>query len=1255
MKGVLCLQFCLLVAFVAQAGGLAGTPEASARRWVPISLERGEATQRSVEGEPSALRVDHWDGQPRVIAARSGDVGGSIAVWSGRELRRFEAPLGTPGPSRFDTPPTLSSSTLRPDLIAVIDGDGDQHLDLIVAERAGTRIEFLRGRGGGLFEQRGTFDLGVAIDRLEVVARWGDAVGRELLVVSEEGELSILDHPAGALRPTDRGADGVLRVARELRVEPTRHYQLGGPVESFATIRDGGGWLPAFAVNGSWMLIRDDGIEKMERLPRSPIDELDRIRQVESVPVEVRRTLGHDVAVRPVAVSALQLNRDRHHDFVVWFEGEETPSLLLSGGTGVMVVTTTADDVNVDGICTLREAIIKGNAGTFGGDCGIAIAESIVFDIPGVDVATLTPTEPLPPIGEGVLVDAITLGCAEGPCLELDTSAFPPGEPGLRLEGTSAAVRGFAIGNVDGAAILGTASAQGIRDCYLGTDRSGTLPRPNEVGVRQLSGFVSVASSVISANLSHGIDSQSSLTVQSSLIGWDASGSVPMLNGGNGIRHAGAGGNLTVTEVEFPGDTLPGIHVVNGGSIQLTEVNLSDSDSSGLVVDGATGVTIQGSTFASNAGWGIEFGSGTQETRIFGSVVGGDDPSDGNALGGVRLIDTIGGAYGSDNFESTQNDFRHNGGPALLLAGTSTGHRIAGNRFANNDGLAIDLSLDPNVPDGVTPNDDGDADAGPNGLQNFPVVNDLTIGIDEIQLDLSLEGEPERLYELRVFQVDQPDPSGHGEGSLPIAFIEVMSDATGSVQFDGAIPTPDPTPFQLTVTATCADCATGGTSEFSANAFFDWTVEDDDGDGTDNLADCLPTDPEVWAPSSSQIDDLLLGKQEAATELTWSSPIPSGAIPSLQRFDVLSAPTPTAFVEATVDPVELNIAQTSALDPRIPQPNALFFYLVRADNPCAPAPAGSDSTGALRSIEFAIANMRDDGPGSLRQAIEEAAPDSRLIVDLSGWLELQEDIEIRKSLELVGPGVNRLRVAGDSLFYPERFEAREGADLVLTDLSIGSVIAGSIGGDPAKVSLRRMRVGPADNAVISGLQGDVTVRESLLVAGGRGVWAPGGAVHLENTTVYNASQSVVGADVGLFADNGSIDATSSTILVDNGTVAESTGILTLRNCVLISRLAETCVGNVTSNGYNVSTGCSALGAVGDQDVVDPMLSDLQFNGGELETMLPLVGSPLLDAGSCPGLGIDQRERGRPVDDPLLPNVDDGCDVGAVERQPDDLP
>jgi hypothetical protein len=86
---------------------------------------------------------------------------------------------------------------------------------------------------------------------------------------------------------------------------------------------------------------------------------------------------------------------------------------------------------------------------------------------------------------------------------------------------------------------------------------------------------------------------------------------------------------------------------------------------------------------------------------------------------------------------------------------------------------------------------------------------------------------------------------------------------------------------------------------------------------------------------------------------------------------------------------------------------------------------------------------------------------------------------------------------------------------------------------------------------------------------------------------------------------------------------------------------------VTSGGYNAASDSSCgLTGTGDVQNASPLLGALTNNGGPTFTMLPGVGSPLIDAipNGTAGCGTtvttDQRGVARPGNG--------ACDIGAVE-------
>ena len=136
---------------------------------------------------------------------------------------------------------------------------------------------------------------------------------------------------------------------------------------------------------------------------------------------------------------------------------------------------------------------------------------------------------------------------------------------------------------------------------------------------------------------------------------------------------------------------------------------------------------------------------------------------------------------------------------------------IRGNRIFNNGLLGIDLTTASGV-DGVTPNDPGDADIGPNDLQNYPVLT----GATPVSVAGTLNSTPDRTFTLEFFSNSECDPSGYGEGETfqpTTAPATVTTDGSGDAAFTFTFASAIPEGQFITATATNLD---GSTSEFSA-------------------------------------------------------------------------------------------------------------------------------------------------------------------------------------------------------------------------------------------------------------------------------------------------------------------------------------------------------------------------------------------------------------------------------------------------------
>ncbi len=169
-----------------------------------------------------------------------------------------------------------------------------------------------------------------------------------------------------------------------------------------------------------------------------------------------------------------------------------------------------------------------------------------------------------------------------------------------------------------------------------------------------------------------------------------------------------------------------------------------------------------------------------------------------------------------------------------------------------------------------------------------------------------------------------------------------------------------------------------------------------------------------------------------------------------------------------------------------------------------------------------------------------------------------------------------------------------------------------------------------------------------------------GAVSFFRSTISDNTGGIVG---------GTLDIQSSTITRNNlgaggintqypVTVANS---VVAGNGYLASDYAVECLApHIVSLGHNLTSVGSVspcpFSATGDIQVswnqvhTQVVESELKFNGGPTRTHALISRGLAVDAGYCPGEIIDQRGFARPVDDAIMPNSLDGCDIGAYELQ-----
>jgi hypothetical protein len=145
---------------------------------------------------------------------------------------------------------------------------------------------------------------------------------------------------------------------------------------------------------------------------------------------------------------------------------------------------------------------------------------------------------------------------------------------------------------------------------------------------------------------------------------------------------------------------------------------------------------------------------------------------------------------------------------------------VRGNRIYQNNGLGIDLPVGGNG--GVTANDGGDADTGPNGLQNFPILTEAGPASPQgsgTHVAGVLNSTPSTIFDLDFYSnpACAPRPQEFLEGQDYIGSTQVTTDGSGNAAFDLTLPaTVDP---GARIAATATDPG-GNTSEFSQRIIF---------------------------------------------------------------------------------------------------------------------------------------------------------------------------------------------------------------------------------------------------------------------------------------------------------------------------------------------------------------------------------------------------------------------------------------------------
>jgi hypothetical protein len=456
---------------------------------------------------------------------------------------------------------------------------------------------------------------------------------------------------------------------------------------------------------------------------------------------------------------------------------------------------------------SLRQAITDANANPG--------ADTINFDIPGSDpncdsggVCTIT----VSPSGLPVITDALTIDGYTQPGAAVNTSAIGTNAAlkivlagtnsssgaGLALGANSITIRGLVIGGFLDGIGGGSLSDIHIIGCFIGVDATGNTAFPNaRQGIYITSsdsltiGSPDLADrNLVSGNLNVGMavglgSLTGSILIQGNLIGTNAAGTAAIPNNdGMTTDTNGLGG------MYFIGGSAPNSgNVFSGNMARGLFVGGFGNGTTFIVKGNLVGTDATGTLPLPNANIGIR-------AVVDGAVIGGLVPGEGNVVA-YNLAGGVVNDSGNIDVEIRGNSIHDNGfGPF--------GH-----------GVGIDLSSLVGG-DGVTPNDSGDGDTGPNKLQNFPIVSSAAALAPSSGTHVSgvLHSTPSTTFDLDFYSNPAciPHPHDYLQGRTYLGSGQVTTDGSGTGSFSTDVTGTIQPGERVSGTATDPN---GNTSEFS--------------------------------------------------------------------------------------------------------------------------------------------------------------------------------------------------------------------------------------------------------------------------------------------------------------------------------------------------------------------------------------------------------------------------------------------------------
>ncbi len=355
------------------------------------------------------------------------------------------------------------------------------------------------------------------------------------------------------------------------------------------------------------------------------------------------------------------------------------------------------------------------------------------------------------------------------------------------IGGTTAAARNIIAGTAGtGIRISGSGTANNtIHGNFLGVDATGSSSIAigddgifiEGANLNLIGGTAVGTGNVISGTERHGVvifgGTATGNTVQGNRIGTTASGTAAIPNGSDGIRVDGAPDNTIGGAAAGAGNLISG-NTQNG-------ITLTEPGCEGNIVQGnLLGVQVDGTSPLPNGIDGLDVNFSASNNQI-----GGRNAGEGNII----AFNAIRG---------------------LEITGNSTlGNSLLGNSIHSNATFEVDLNSDL-----TTANDALDADVGPNGLQNYPVMTSAVSSSGSLTVQGTFNSSASSTFTVDFYASSANDPSGLGQGQIYLGSQTVTTSPAGSTGFAATLSVN--VAVGNVVTAMATD-ASGNTSEFSAS------------------------------------------------------------------------------------------------------------------------------------------------------------------------------------------------------------------------------------------------------------------------------------------------------------------------------------------------------------------------------------------------------------------------------------------------------